>query len=62
MTETKPTINTIIKDEVWVIDDFFTEKQCEALIASSEKVGYEEAHITLADNVSIFASVYCNFT
>ncbi len=49
--ERKPTINTLVKDEIWVIDDFFTEKQCEALIAASEKVGYEEAHITLANNV-----------
>jgi len=61
-TETKPTINTIIKDEIWVIDDFFTKKQCEALIAASEKVGYEEAHVTLANNVSWLALVYYNIT
>ena len=51
VTEKKPTINTLVKDEIWVIDNFFTKKQCEALIAASEKVGYEEAHITLANNV-----------
>jgi len=58
ITETKPIINTLIKDEIWIIDNFFTEKQCKALIAASEKVGYEEAHVTLANNVVVMNKEY----
>ena len=56
-TGTNPTINTIVKDEIWIVDNFFTEKQCKALIASSEKVGYEEALVTVGDDIGRLASV-----
>ena len=44
--ETKCLINKVIKDEIWIVDNFFTAKQCKKLIEISEKIGYQDAMIT----------------
>ena len=51
--ETKCLINKIIKDEIWIVDNFFTAKQCKKLIEVSEKIGYQDAMVTTGMGLGI---------
>jgi hypothetical protein len=48
---TKPIIwTTVVKDEIWIADNFFTPAECKKLIELSEKVGYTEAAVNIGEN------------
>jgi hypothetical protein len=46
ITTSHPNYREIIKDEIWVVDDFLSEKECETLIEVTENSGYEDALVT----------------
>lgn len=45
ITPSDPDFHVIVKDEIWAVDNLLSKKECEFLIAVSEKAGYITASV-----------------
>jgi len=58
ITPTDSNFKEIIKDEIWIVENFLTKDECKALIDASEKVGYTEALVTTGVGEGMLAKDY----
>src|SRR4051812_2276125 len=46
-------LKIIIPGNLWIVDNFFTDEECDSIITLTEKLGYEEATLNIGNNVQI---------
>lgn len=55
---TTPTLDEIVKDEIWIVENILSKQECEYPIAASEKGGHVDALVTTGLNAGIIDKGY----
>jgi len=53
-----PVLNEIVKDEIWIVDNFLSKEECDYLIKVSEKAGYVEALVNVGNGIGMLDKGY----
>ena len=46
-------LKIIIPGNLWIVDNFFTDKECDSMISLTEKLGFETATLNIGNNVQV---------
>jgi len=52
------TWKTVVQDEIWVAENFFSKEECEKLIEISENASYEEALVNISKDLGVMDKRY----